>query len=104
MTVICVCSKKINPKAMFRIAFPRADIKKKAIRYSMSSNSPERYKSFTHIVACEQAQLCEFGENYLVHCLEGWGVIHIMEIMTMTMMITMTMITIICYITFLITF
>lgn len=74
------------------------------IRYSMNGNSPERHKSFTHIVACEQAQLFEFGENYLVHCLEGWDVIHIMEIMTMTMMMTMTMITIICYITFLIAF
>ena len=72
------------------------------IRYSMNSNSLERYKSFTHIVACEQAQLFEFGENDLVHCLEGWDVIHIMEIMTKTMMMTRTIITI-CYITFLIT-
>ena len=51
-----------------------------------------------------QAQLSEFGENYVVHCLEGWDVIHIMQMMTKTMMMTMTMMTIICYNTFLITF
>ena len=62
---------------------------KKATRYSVNSNSPERHKSFTQILACEQAQLCEFGENYLVHCLEGWDVIHIMKMMTIMMMTTM---------------
>ena len=49
---------------MFRIAF-RADIKK-AIRCSMNSNGPGQLKSFTQILACEQAQLCEFGEIKII--------------------------------------
>ena len=49
---------------MFRIAF-RADIKK-AIRCSMNSNGPGQRKSFTYILAREQAQLCEFGEIKII--------------------------------------